>query len=88
MDTNTAILRAYDLQVMWVGTTDIQAGRGFDLDRIHRSMLQEYRFLRTRLDRKAVAKETKGQLVLLGKIRKALGNRQISVTERRGLIVA
>jgi hypothetical protein len=46
----------------------------FDLDRIHASMLQESRFHRTgRSNATAeLISEVKGELILLGKIRKAL----------------
>ena len=46
----------------------------FDLDRIHASMLQESRFHRTGKSKASAGliSEVKGELILLGKIRKAL----------------
>ena len=67
-----AIKQAYWLMERWIGTTEIRAGKGYDLDRIHASMLHEYRYQRTRADRKGVTSEIRGELVMLGKIRKAL----------------
>jgi hypothetical protein len=74
MTLNQAILATYKLQVKWVGVTDIHEGRGFSLDRIHASMLHEHRANVQRPARctRACARETMGELILLGKIRKIL----------------
>lgn len=70
-----AIRTAYRLHEEWVSARDVREGRGFDLDRIHASMLAEHRANLARPGRctPACARETRGALVLLGKVRKALG---------------
>ena len=73
MTVNEAINHAYKLQTEWVGKAP--EGRSWDLARVHASMLQESRWNRENPARcsPACARETKGKLILLGKIRKALG---------------
>ena len=70
MTVAIAIQKAYDLQHEWVSTKE----SGFDLKRIHTSMLSEHRANRQYPKRctPACARETKGKLILLGKIRKTL----------------
>ena len=72
MDVMRAIQEAYRLQSVWVGKGS--AEKPFDLERIHASMLQEHRWNRERPARctPACARETMGELILLGKVRKAL----------------
>ena len=72
MDISTAVREAYRLQSVWVGAGT--AENPYDLGRVHRSMLQEHRWNRERPARctPACARETKGALILLGKVRKAL----------------
>ena len=67
---------ARHLHEVWVGP--IGPFESFDLARIHASMLQEHRWNRMRPARctPACARETKGALVLLGKVRKALERAQ------------
>jgi hypothetical protein len=74
MNTGKAISEAYRLHEKWVSMADIRNGKGYDLNRIHASMLSEHRANRKRPARctPACAKETIGELILLGKIRKAL----------------
>jgi len=70
MEVSQAIRTAYQLHAEWVGPVH----SGFDLDRIHASMLQESRwntFMPSRCTPES-ARETRGKLVLLGKVRKAL----------------
>jgi hypothetical protein len=38
-----AIRQAYRLHERWVSAKDVQLGRGYDLERIHASALQEHR---------------------------------------------
>ncbi len=63
---------AKQLHEMWVGP--ILPGESYNLERIHTSMLQEARWNRQRPTRctPACARETRGHLILLGKVRKAL----------------
>lgn len=72
MTVSQAIKHAYRLQAEWVGKAD--SGTCYDLNRIHASMLQEHRWNQERPARctPECAKETKGDLILLGKVRKAL----------------
>jgi hypothetical protein len=72
MDTGTAINHAYRLQSEWVGKP--LPGTCYNLDRVHASMLQESRWNRVLPGRvtAANARETRGALILLGKVRKAL----------------
>ena len=74
MTDTEAIRAAYELHAIWVSENDIKSGKGFDLDRIHASMLSEHRANLQRPGRctPASARETRGALVRLGKVRKAL----------------
>ena len=74
MPVTEAIKLAYHLHEKWVSAADIRTGRGFDLDRIHASMLQEHRANLASPARctPECARETRGELVLLGKVRRAL----------------
>ena len=66
-----AIQHAYKLQEMWIGKR--KPGEiGFDFERIRRSMLQDYRYRRGKPQFSGVAREIRGQFVLLGKVRKTL----------------
>lgn len=71
MTTNQAIDKGYELMHEWVTCRE----SGFDLDRIHASILQEHRWnLRTPCRATAANRsETFGKLILLGKVRKTLG---------------
>ncbi len=64
---------ARKLHLVWVGP--IAPFETYDLARVHASMLQEHRWNLKNPARctPACARETRGQLVLLGKVRKALG---------------
>lgn len=70
MTRNQAITHAYNLMHEWVTCKE----SGFNLDRIHASLLQEHRWNRRMPARVTVAnaRETRGKLILLGKVRKAL----------------
>jgi len=72
MDVSEAIKHAYKLHREWVSDREIREGKGYDLDRIHASMLQDYRYRRGKPQFAAVCQEIWGQFTLLGKIRKAL----------------
>lgn len=73
MTFRDAIQHGYRLQEKWVGKTH-EPGVGFELDRIHASMLRESRWHRTGKSSATIGliKEVKGELVLLGKIRNTL----------------
>jgi len=87
MDWNTANTEATKLWYKWVSSRpavgidgylqqsrDMADYKLYDLDRIHSSMLQEYRYIRQGTSRATpgLISEVKGELILLGKIRKAL----------------
>ena len=74
MSKSRAISIAYRLHEEWVSAADIRRGQGFDLARIHASMLQEHHWNKERPARcsAASARETRGKLILLGRVRKAL----------------
>jgi hypothetical protein len=72
MKLTDAIRHAYELHRVWVSAREVREGKGYDLARVHKSMLQEYRYQRTLSGRVALAREIHGELVLLGKVRKAL----------------
>jgi hypothetical protein len=72
MTAQQAITHAYRLHEVWIGVNDIRQGRGYDLNRIRASMLQDYRYRRGKPQFAGVAREIRGQLSLLGKVRKAL----------------
>lgn len=74
MTVTKAIAAAYALHTEWVSAREIREGLGYDLARIHASMLAEHRANLARPGRCTVecARETRGKLVLLGKIRKVL----------------
>jgi hypothetical protein len=57
-------------------SSDIADYQFYDLDVIHRSMLQEYRWIRTGRAKvsPALITEVRGELIMLGKIRKALAH--------------
>lgn len=69
MNANKAITESYRLYEKWV-SFDKQVS----IDRIHASILQEFRANRANPSRCTIgcAKETIGDLILLGKIRKAV----------------
>jgi hypothetical protein len=73
MTWQEAVAIAYRLQAKWVGKVE-PPDVGYNLDRIHASMLQEARWHRTGKSSASAAliSETKGDLILLGKVRKAL----------------
>jgi hypothetical protein len=73
MTVSEAIKHAYHLYDEWIGPRKL-GQVGFDFDRIRRSMLQELRYDQTRGDRVGVVREIKGELVLLGKVRKVLAS--------------
>jgi hypothetical protein len=72
MTIHDAIRTAYQLHLEWIGP--IRPGTSYDLNRIHASMLQESRWNRLSPARvtRANATETRGKLILLGRVRKAL----------------
>jgi hypothetical protein len=63
-----AIRAARKLYEIWVSS----AVPGYNLDQIRKSMLQDFRYRRERPQFAAVTREIRGQLILLGKIRKVL----------------
>jgi hypothetical protein len=65
-----AIRHAYHLHKMWVGSGT--AEKPYDLDRVHASMLQDYRYRRKKPQFAGEVRENRGQFDLLGKIRKVL----------------
>jgi hypothetical protein len=69
MTHGQAISKSYELYEEWV-SFDKQV----DLNRVHASMLQEYRWTLKNPGRMTAAcfSELKGKLILLGKVRKAL----------------
>lgn len=73
MTRTEAASKARQFHEEWVGR--IPVFETYDLERIHASMLQEHRWNRQHPARctSACAAETFGKLILLGKIRKALG---------------
>jgi hypothetical protein len=76
MTITAAINRAYTMHIEWVSAKDITLGKGYNLGRIHTSMLAEHQANRHNPTRcsQACARETVGQLILLGKLRKILDN--------------
>lgn len=83
MTSNEAITHAYRLWKKWVSARPAVGVNGylihshetykaFDLDYIHNCMLREYRWIRSGKVTPGLIREVKGELVLLGKIRKAL----------------
>jgi hypothetical protein len=66
-----AIRHANRLWEIWIGPL-CRKPQGFDFDRIHASMLQDYRYRRNKPQFAGVCREIRGQFVLLGKVRKAL----------------
>jgi hypothetical protein len=72
MTQSEASRKAWELHLKWVGTCN---STDFNLGRIHASMLHEVRWHRTGKSSATLSliAETKGELILLGKIRKALG---------------
>jgi hypothetical protein len=72
MDVSSAIKAAYKLQDEWVGK---HPGGGYSLSDIERSIKQEIAWNRQYPNRvtPANARETRGKLILLGKVKKALG---------------
>lgn len=82
MTVSQAIEHAYRLQAKWVG---VHPGVCYDLNRIHASMLQEHRWNQERPARctPECAKETKGELILLGKVRKALAGNSVVLESDR-----
>jgi hypothetical protein len=73
MTIHEAIKHAYNLHEMWVSAREIREGKGYDLARVHASMLQDFRYRRTRPVFADVVREIRGQFVLLGRVRLALG---------------
>jgi len=90
MSSRDAIWHAYKLWEEWIGPIH---GRGPDfsvtscesLDRIHKSMRDEYRYQRTRADRKAVTREIRGKLILLGKVKAVVRRDNGEWEQRRNL---
>jgi hypothetical protein len=85
MTWNEANTAAQNLWLKWVSANPAQSilthgpdtqHVSYDLDRIHASMLQEFRWHCTGRSSASAGliSETKGELILLGKIRKALCN--------------
>lgn len=74
MTYSQAITHAYELHKEFVSERDIIMGKGFDLKRIHASLLQEFRWTRKTPGRMTPAafSEIRGKLILLGKVRKAM----------------
>lgn len=78
MTLHEAYIKAAQLQTKWVGEVPVDArlrgAANYDLDRIHASMLQEHRWNREHPARcsKGCAAETFADLIMLGKVRKAL----------------
>ncbi len=87
MTHNQASTRAAELWRKWVSarpavgfngylqeSREMADYRFYDLPTIHRSMLQEFRYIRTGKSRAtpALITEVRGELIILGKIRKAL----------------
>ncbi len=74
MKFQTALQNAQHLYQMWISSKfpiDGVMTQGA-LDRVHTSMLQDYRYRRGKPQFAAVCREIRGQFVLLGKVRKAL----------------
>lgn len=69
MNWMEACRESQKLYQMWVGKVPSE---GVNLDRIHTSMLQDYRWRRNKPQFSGVVREIRGQFVLLGKIRKVL----------------
>jgi hypothetical protein len=71
MTAYEAIDHAYRLQAKWVG---VRLGVCYDLERIRRSIRSEMEFNRQRPHRCTLGckRETRGDAILLGKVRKAL----------------
>ena len=71
-----AISEMYRLFEKWIGSVQLRnppfACNAAHMDQIRASMLQDLRYQRTREDRKAITREIRGEMILLGKIRKAL----------------
>ncbi len=74
MNRSTAINAAYRLHIEWISEREILQGKGFDLDRIHKVMLTDYR-RRSSGVTQGYVRELRGQLILLGKIKKTLGHK-------------
>lgn len=79
MTWNIANSHAYRLWLKWVSDRPHYSGLNgstisYDLDRIRASMLQEARWHRTGKSNATpgLIREVKGELILLGKVRKAL----------------
>ena len=79
MDIFKAISESYRLHEKWVSSIQLYTDRTGrpcpDLERVHASMLHESRWHLNPACKASdgLKKETRGELILLGKIRKALG---------------
>jgi hypothetical protein len=65
---------AYEMWSMWVSDKPHSTNpyQRYNLERIHAGMLQELRYTKTIPECKSVTTEIRGQLIKLGKARKAL----------------
>jgi hypothetical protein len=72
MTQSEAIDFGYAMWAMWRSSTPFSSERPYDFDLIRESMLQDLRYRRGKPTFAGVTREIRGQLVKIGKARKAL----------------